>query len=129
VSDDEQASMQAMRNLLHIRYRQHDLHAWRAHIPELTGVLRILGGNQTRLFATEAWAYYDHQKILPFLGQLNTSVPGALAEWSAAFVAQGHFLPNWLYLGAPPFTTRQLLALFDQPEVVTQDGDVTTRIL
>jgi hypothetical protein len=112
--------MQAVRELLHIRYRQHDLHAWRAHIPELTAVLRVLGGNQARPLATEAWAHYDHQKMLPFLGQLNTSVPGALADWSAAFVAQGHFLPSWLYLDATPSTTRQLLALFDQPEVVTR---------
>ena len=66
------------------------------------------------------WARYDHKTILDFLGQLNNSVPGALADCSAAFVAQGHFLLSWLYLGAPPSTTRQLLALFEQPQVVTQ---------
>lgn len=120
MSDEEQAPMHTVRELVDIRYHQHDLHAWRAHIPQLTAALRVLDGDQARLLASELWAQYDQEKILDFLGQLNTSVPGALAEWSAAFVAQNHFRPSWLYLGAPSSTTRRLLALFDQPEVATR---------
>ena len=93
MSDEEQAPMQTVRELVDIRYHQHDLHAWRAHIPQLTAALRVLDGDQAHLLASELWAQYDQEKILDFLGQLNTSVPGALAEWSAAFVAQNHFRP------------------------------------
>ena len=118
--DDEQASMQTVRKLVQMRYELHDLRSWQKDIPELTGALRVLSTDQARLLAQEVWAGYDHEKTLFFLGQLNASVPGALAEWSAALAAQGHFWPGWLYLGAPPSTTRSLLALFVQPEVVTQ---------
>ena len=118
--DDEQAPMQTVRELLSIRYDQHDLHTWQARISDLTAALRVLSSDEARLLAQEVWGRYDHNKIVRFLGQLTTAVPGALAEWSVAFVAQGYIVPSWLYLDAPPSTTRQLIALFDQPEVVTQ---------
>ena len=46
MSNDEQASMQTMRELLHIRYHQHDLYTWQAHIPELTAALRVLAATR-----------------------------------------------------------------------------------
>ncbi len=107
--------METLRELVQIRYQQMNWRLWRDRTPEVTQALRVLSRDSAHLLAGELWAQYDHEDIASFLGQLNTSVPGALADWTAELLAQAQLLPSWLYLGAPASTTRRLLDLFDHP--------------
>lgn len=118
--EDESMAVDVVRNLVEMRYQRGDWQAWRAHTASLTRALRALSRDQARQLVDELWAQYDHEEILPFLGQLNTSVPGALAERSGAFAAGGYILPSWLYLGAPASTTSHLIDMFDQPVYAPQ---------
>lgn len=115
MSEDEQTALDTIRRLVETRYQRDNWREWQQRTPELTAALRALSRDQAHLLAGELWARYDHEKIVDFLGQLNTSVPGALAEWAEAFATQGLLLPSWLYLGASPSATRHLLNLLDQP--------------
>ncbi|HEX9411908.1 MAG TPA: hypothetical protein VF916_00245, partial [Ktedonobacterales bacterium] len=54
------------------------------------------------------------------MGQLNTTVSGALSDLADAFVAQRVFWPSWLYLDAPWTTTQHLLRLLDDPAAQEQ---------
>jgi hypothetical protein len=112
--------METLRELVQIRYQQKNWRLWRERTPELTQALRVLSRDSAHLLAGELWARYDHEDIAYFLGQLNTSVPGALADWTAEVLAQGQLLPSWLYLGAPASTTRRLLDLVDHPAFTKQ---------
>lgn len=119
MNKDEQASMETIRELVQIRYQQenwqNNVRLWRERTPELSRALRVLDRHSAHLLAGELWARYDHEEIAYFLGQLNTSVPGALAEWTGELLAQGHVQPSWLYLGTPASTTGRLLEAFDHP--------------
>lgn len=116
--EDELLAMDIVSNLVEMRYPRGDRQAWQvwqSQTSNLTGALRALSRDQARQLADELWTRYDHEEILPFLGQLNTSIPGALAERSDELAAHGYILPSWLYLGAPASTTMHLIDMFDQP--------------
>lgn len=116
MSNDGQASLETLRELVQIRYLQKNWQLWKARTPELTHALRGLDPFSAHALVGELWAQYDHDDIAYLLGQFNASVPGALADWTDEFVAQGFIVPGWLYLGAPASTTGRLLEVFDHPE-------------
>ncbi len=97
-----------------MRYEQGNWRAWQ-QTPQLTQALRALTHVQARELAWELWVRPDRDALTPFLGQLNTTVPGALTDLWDEFVAQQVFLPSWLYRGAPATMTQHLLRLLDDP--------------
>jgi hypothetical protein len=109
-----------LRALLALRYEQGNWQAWRQQTPQLTQALRALRQEQARELAREMWMHPDREARTPFLGQLNTTVPGALTDVSDELVAQQVFLPSWLYLGAARTTTQHLLRLLDDPAAQEQ---------
>jgi hypothetical protein len=116
----EQMPVDVLRELVKIRYQQEDWRRWRERTPDITAALRAVDKDQVHSLANELWEQYEHEEILPFLGQLTASVLGALAGWSETFIDQGHILPSWLYLDAPPTTTKRLLGLLDHPAFADQ---------
>jgi hypothetical protein len=110
----------ALRALIEMRYAQGNGRAWRQQTPQLTQALRALSHAQARELARELWARPDREALTPFLGQLHTTVPGALTDLWDALVAQQVLLPSWLYRGAPRTTTQHLLRLLDDPAAQEQ---------
>lgn len=106
---------ETVRVLLQIYYVQRDVEEWHRNAALLTTALRALSQEQAQRLAEEIWPLYDHERVEWFLGQLNTTIPGALAHLQPNFIARGRFYPGWLYLGAEASTTEQLIHLIDHP--------------
>lgn len=120
MSDGGWDPLAALRALIALRYEQRNWQAWRQQTPQLTQALRALSQEQARELARELWMHSGREALTPFLGQLNTSVPGALTDLSNELVAQQVFLPSWLYRGAARTTTQHLLHLLDDPAAQEQ---------
>lgn len=103
--------VEIVRDFIEARYGRGEWQTWRDNTQQLTHALRALSREQALQLAQEFWALYDHEEFAYALGQINTVVPGALAELHEVFIEERMFVPSWLYLGGAPETTERLLGL------------------
>lgn len=110
---DERHPVAVVRAYVDARYGRDEWRAWRDDTQQLSQALEALTREQALQLAREFWVQYDHKEIADLLGQLNIMSPGALAGLHGEFIDERLFWPGWLYLGAAPETTAQLLRLVD----------------